>query len=132
MPWKHSGEVGVYNHSFSTSAQDGDGWSTPRSIPCTLGKDPVPIVQEAGKSGRVWKNLPPPGFETMIWHGYLWFCRCHIFGLESTCVHTHTHTHTPHTHTHILYLHYASWHSSATLTEVFPCFFLSCKANAKV
>jgi len=26
----------------------------------------------------------------------------------------------------------ASWHSSATLTEVFPCFFLSCKANAKV
>ena len=24
------------------------------------------------------------------------------------------------------------WHSSATLTEVFPCFFLSCKANARV
>jgi len=23
----------------------------------------------------------------------------------------------------------ASWHSSATLTEVHPCFFLSCKAN---
>jgi hypothetical protein len=31
-----------------------------------------------------------------------------------------------------MYLHRASWHSSATLTEVFPCFFLSCKANAKV
>jgi len=30
------------------------------------------------------------------------------------------------------YLHRASWHSSATLTEVFPCFFLSCKANARV
>jgi len=29
-------------------------------------------------------------------------------------------------------LHRASWHSSATLTEVFPCFFLSCKANARV
>jgi magnesium-transporting ATPase (P-type) len=31
-----------------------------------------------------------------------------------------------------MYLHLASWHSSATLTEVFPCFFLSCKANARV
>jgi len=27
---------------------------------------------------------------------------------------------------------FANWHSSATLTEVFPCFSLSCKANAKV
>jgi hypothetical protein len=31
-----------------------------------------------------------------------------------------------------MYFHRASWHSSATLTEVFPCFFLSCKANARV
>ena len=31
-----------------------------------------------------------------------------------------------------MYLHRASWHSSATLTEVFLCFFLSCKANARV
>jgi len=29
-----------------------------------------------------------------------------------------------------MYLHRASWHSSATLTGVLPCFFLSCKANA--
>ena len=28
--------------------------------------------------------------------------------------------------------HRGIWHSSATLTEVFPCFFLSCKANARV
>jgi hypothetical protein len=28
------------------------------------------------------------------------------------------------------YFHRANWHSSATLTEGFPCFFLSCKANA--
>jgi len=28
--------------------------------------------------------------------------------------------------------HRASWHSSITLTDVFPCFFLSCKANARV
>jgi len=31
-----------------------------------------------------------------------------------------------------MYLHRASWQSSATLTEVFPCFFLSCKSNARV
>jgi hypothetical protein len=31
-----------------------------------------------------------------------------------------------------MYLHRASWHSSATLTEVFQRFFLSCKANARV
>ena len=28
--------------------------------------------------------------------------------------------------------HRAYWHISATLTEVFPCFFLSCKANTGV
>jgi len=26
----------------------------------------------------------------------------------------------------------ASWQTSATLTEVFPCFYFSCKANARV
>ena len=31
-----------------------------------------------------------------------------------------------------MYLHRASWHSSVTLTEGFPRFFLSCKANARV
>jgi len=30
------------------------------------------------------------------------------------------------------YLHRASWQSSATLTAVFPCFFLCCKANSRV
>jgi hypothetical protein len=30
-----------------------------------------------------------------------------------------------------MYLYRASWHSAATLTEVFPCLFLSCKANAR-
>jgi len=29
-------------------------------------------------------------------------------------------------------IHRANWHSSATLTEVFPCVFLSCKSNARV
>jgi len=32
----------------------------------------------------------------------------------------------------IFCFHRANWHSSATLTEVFPYFFLSCKANARV
>ena len=27
---------------------------------------------------------------------------------------------------------FANWHSPATLTEVFPCFFLSCKVSARV
>ena len=31
-----------------------------------------------------------------------------------------------------IYLKRASWHSSPTLTEGFPYFFLSCKANARV
>ena len=32
----------------------------------------------------------------------------------------------------IFCFHRSNWHSSATLTEVFPCFFLSCKANVRV
>ena len=32
----------------------------------------------------------------------------------------------------IFCFHRANWLSLATLTEVFPCFFLTCKANAKV
>ena len=32
----------------------------------------------------------------------------------------------------IFCFHRANWHSAATMTEVFPCFFLSCKANARV
>jgi len=32
----------------------------------------------------------------------------------------------------IFLFHRANWHSSATLTEVFPYFFLSCKANVRV
>ena len=32
----------------------------------------------------------------------------------------------------IFCFHRAKWHSSAILTEFFPCFFLSCKAIARV
>jgi len=31
-----------------------------------------------------------------------------------------------------MYLHLASWHSSATLIERFPCFSLRCKTSARV
>ena len=47
-----------------TWALDGGGWSTPRCGRFTPGKDPVPIVQEAGWApGPVWtctENLAPP------------------------------------------------------------------------
>jgi hypothetical protein len=43
------------------------GWSAPRPGCFTPGKDPIPIVQEAGWApGPVWmcvKNLAPPGFD---------------------------------------------------------------------
>jgi hypothetical protein len=32
----------------------------------------------------------------------------------------------------LFFIFFANCHTPATLTEVFPCFFLSCKANAKV
>ena len=32
----------------------------------------------------------------------------------------------------IFCFHRANWHSSAILTEVFPCFFLSCKGNSRL
>jgi len=32
----------------------------------------------------------------------------------------------------IFCFHRANWHSSASLTEVYPCFFVICKANARV
>ena len=48
----------------STSALDGGGWSTPRPGRFTPGKDPVPIVGgPQGRSGRVRKISPPPGFD---------------------------------------------------------------------
>jgi len=32
----------------------------------------------------------------------------------------------------VFFFHCANWHSLATMTEGFLCFFLSCKANARV
>ena len=47
-----------------TSALDGGGWSSPRHGRFIPGKDPVPVVQEAGWApGPIWtgaENLTPP------------------------------------------------------------------------
>jgi len=52
----------------STSALDGGGWSTPRPGRFTPGKDPIPLVYEAGWAPRpVWtgaKNLAPIGIRS--------------------------------------------------------------------
>ena len=52
----------------STSALDVGGWSAPRPGRFTPGKDPVPIVEEAGwAQGSVWtgaENLGPTGIRS--------------------------------------------------------------------
>ena len=52
----------------STSELDGGGWSAPRPGRFTPGKDPVPIVQEAGWApGPVWtgaENLAATGIRS--------------------------------------------------------------------
>jgi hypothetical protein len=52
---------------FLTAALEGGEWSAARlNRTFTPGKDPVPIVQEAGWApGPVWtaENLAPPGFD---------------------------------------------------------------------
>ena len=64
----HEGPEGEYRYSSTLSltlALDGSGWLTPRLCRFTPGKDPVPIVQEAGwATGPVWtgaENLVPTG-----------------------------------------------------------------------
>jgi hypothetical protein len=60
-----TGGIEILLYSFSTSALGGGGWSAPRPGRFTPGKDPVPIVQEAGWApGPVLtcaKNLAPTG-----------------------------------------------------------------------
>jgi hypothetical protein len=62
------GGVEVSLYSCSASALGGDGWSAPRPGRFTPGKDPVPIVQDAGWApGPVWtfaKNLASTGIRS--------------------------------------------------------------------
>jgi hypothetical protein len=59
------GWIEVQLYPFVTSALEGCGWSAPRPDRFTPGKDPVPIVQEAGWApGPVWtyaNNFAPTG-----------------------------------------------------------------------
>jgi hypothetical protein len=63
----HEDAEGEMNSSTltSTSALDGGGWSAPRPGHFTPGKDPVPVVYEAGWApGPVWtgaENLASTG-----------------------------------------------------------------------
>ena len=59
--------VEIYLYSFFNLGARWGGWSTPRHGRFTPGKDPVPIVQEAGWSpGPVWtdtENRAPTEFD---------------------------------------------------------------------
>ena len=54
--------------------------------------------------------------------------------LQYTCLYNHYRLYTTSMYSYCMcmYFHCASWYSLVTLTEVFPGFFLSCKANAWV
>ena len=64
----------MYSSTLSLiSALGGDGWSTPRPGRLTSGKDPVPIVQEAGWApcaglDGCGKVRPSPGFDPRTVH----------------------------------------------------------------
>ena len=67
----HEGPEGEYRYSSIlslTSAIYGSGWSTPRPGRSTPRKATRYLLQEAGwdkgRSGRVKKISPPPGFDT--------------------------------------------------------------------
>jgi hypothetical protein len=66
-----------------TSALGGGRWSAPRPGRFTPGKDPVPIVQEAGGAPRpVWtcaKNLAPPGFFWPYFARVVYFVSLELF-----------------------------------------------------
>jgi hypothetical protein len=89
-------------------------WASVTSRPLfTSGKDPVPIVQEAGWApGPVWtgaENLDPTGIRSLNRPA------------RSQSLY------------HLRYpVHITPTEGFLTLTEGFPCFFLSCKANVKV
>jgi hypothetical protein len=48
----------MYSSTLSlTSTLDAGGWSTPRPNRFSLGKDPIPVAQEAGwAAGPVWTS----------------------------------------------------------------------------
>lgn len=55
------GGLEMYLYTFFNLGAKGSGWSVPCPDHIIPGKDPVPIVQEAGWTGV--ENLVPLGFE---------------------------------------------------------------------
>jgi hypothetical protein len=51
------------------------------------------------------------------------YCYVYVFLLSCLCIHIDKYA--------LFCIFFGNWHSPATLTEVCPCFFLSCKANAR-
>ena len=94
-----------------------------RSLPR---KDPVPIVQEVGwapgPAGTGAENLAPTGIRFPDRPA-----RSQSLYRLSYQAHEYINIIANNNNSNNV-----SWHSSATLTEGFPCFFLSCKANARV
>jgi hypothetical protein len=71
LPWRPRWGVEVYLYLSLTSALDGGGWSTPRPGRFTPAKDTrYPLYKKMGgpqgRSGRVRKISPPPGFDPRI------------------------------------------------------------------
>jgi hypothetical protein len=67
----HEGPEGKYRYSSTlslTSALDGGGWSTPHPVRFTTGKDPVPVLWEAGWAPEpVWtgaESFAPAGIRS--------------------------------------------------------------------
>jgi hypothetical protein len=65
--WADRGQAEVYPQPIRNPVREGWGRSAPRSARFTPGKDPAPVVQEAGwASGQLWmarKISPPQGFD---------------------------------------------------------------------
>ena len=82
----------------------------------TMGSHPS-LSEPVGKDWNSGKEMGEHK-KTAILHTWRLYC-VHIY--IYICTHTHTHVHIMYLHI-IMYLHRASWHSSAAMTEVFRAF----------
>jgi hypothetical protein len=111
-PNRPGGCVELQLYSFLNSALEGGGCSAPRPGRFTPGKDPVPIVQNAGwTSGPVWtcaKNLAPtwirsqerPARSPSLYRlSYPAHINKYMYTYTHICIHTYVHIYI-HTHTH--------------------------------
>ena len=110
-------EIEVHSHTFLSAGLGGGEWPISRPGRLISGKNSCTTECEAG--------VDPS---------------CGLDGLERIkssfpCRNSNPRFCSPWPNRHVIALfcfQRANWHSSATLNEVFPCFFLSFKANASV